>query len=106
MVLMCILGGKGTIAGPVIGAVLIVAFNEFFVATLGASAINILRNRPDHGADADVLPAWTGWHLGQAPQASTHFELGLIYDPDALQRATIDLFTTRALRAPRQRAAV
>lgn len=40
--LMCILGGKGTIAGPVIGAVLIVAFNEFFVATLGASAINIL----------------------------------------------------------------
>ena len=42
MVLMCILGGKGTIAGPVVGAVLIVAFNEFFVATLGASAINIL----------------------------------------------------------------
>ncbi len=40
--LMCILGGKSTIAGPVIGAILIVAFNEFFVATLGASAINIL----------------------------------------------------------------
>lgn len=42
MVLICILGGKGTIAGPVIGAVLIVAFNEFFVATLGASEANIL----------------------------------------------------------------
>ena len=42
MVLMCILGGKGTIAGPIIGSVLIVAFNEFFVATLGASEINIL----------------------------------------------------------------
>lgn len=42
MVLMCILGGKGTIAGPVIGAVLLVSFNEFFVATLGASEINIL----------------------------------------------------------------
>lgn len=42
MVLMCILGGKGTIAGPVIGSILIVAFNEFFVATLGASEINIL----------------------------------------------------------------
>lgn len=42
MVLMCILGGKGTIAGPVIGAILITAFNEFFVATLGASEINIL----------------------------------------------------------------
>ncbi|MEM7693119.1 MAG: branched-chain amino acid ABC transporter permease [Pseudomonadota bacterium] len=42
MVLMCILGGKGTIAGPVIGAILIITFNEFFVATLGASEINIL----------------------------------------------------------------
>lgn len=42
MVLICILGGKGTIAGPVIGALLLVAFNEFFVATLGASEINIL----------------------------------------------------------------
>ncbi|WP_346896735.1 branched-chain amino acid ABC transporter permease [uncultured Roseibium sp.] len=41
MVLMCILGGKGTVAGPVIGAMLLVAFNEFFVATLGASEINI-----------------------------------------------------------------
>lgn len=42
MVLMCILGGKGTVAGPVVGAILIVAFNEVFVATLGASEINIL----------------------------------------------------------------
>lgn len=42
MVLMCILGGKGTVAGPVVGAVMIVAFNELFVATLGASEINIL----------------------------------------------------------------
>jgi branched-chain amino acid transport system permease protein len=42
MVLMCILGGKGTIAGPVIGAILITAFNELFVATLGASEINVL----------------------------------------------------------------
>ena len=42
MVLMCIIGGKGTIAGPVVGAVLIIAFNEVFVATLGASEINVL----------------------------------------------------------------
>ncbi|MXZ50362.1 MAG: hypothetical protein F4073_03020 [Rhodobacteraceae bacterium] len=42
MVLMCVLGGKGTIAGPVIGAILIIAFNELFVATLGASEINVL----------------------------------------------------------------
>jgi branched-chain amino acid transport system permease protein len=38
---MCILGGKGTVAGPAVGAVLLIAFNEFFVATLGASEINI-----------------------------------------------------------------
>ncbi len=42
MVLMCILGGKGTIAGPVIGAILLIAFNETSVALLGASEINIL----------------------------------------------------------------
>jgi len=42
MVLMCILGGKGTVAGPVVGAVLLIAFNEVFVATLGSSEINIL----------------------------------------------------------------
>ncbi len=42
MVLMCILGGKGTVAGPVIGAILITALNEAFVATMGASELNIL----------------------------------------------------------------
>lgn len=42
LVLMSILGGKGTVAGPVIGAVLIVALNELFVATMGASELNIL----------------------------------------------------------------
>ena len=41
LALMCILGGKGTVAGPVIGAVLLIIFNEFFVATLGSSEINI-----------------------------------------------------------------
>ena len=35
-------GGKGTVAGPVVGAILIAAFNELFVATLGASEINVL----------------------------------------------------------------
>jgi branched-chain amino acid transport system permease protein len=42
MVLMCILGGKGTVAGPIVGAILIVAFNEASVAFFGASEINIL----------------------------------------------------------------
>ena len=42
MVLMAILGGKGTVAGPIVGTVLIVAFNEVMVWQFGASAINIL----------------------------------------------------------------
>lgn len=42
MVLMCILGGKGTVAGPVVGTVLLVVFNEFFVYQFGSSEINIL----------------------------------------------------------------
>jgi len=41
MVLMAIIGGRGTIAGPVIGAVLIVAFNEVAVSQLGSSEANI-----------------------------------------------------------------
>lgn len=42
MVLMCIIGGKGTVAGPIIGTILIIAFNEYMVYQFGASAINIL----------------------------------------------------------------
>jgi branched-chain amino acid transport system permease protein len=42
MVLMCIIGGKGTVAGPIVGTILIVAFNEYMVYQFGASAINIL----------------------------------------------------------------
>jgi len=42
LVLMCILGGKGTVAGPVVGAVLLIAFNEASVVYLGSSELNIL----------------------------------------------------------------
>lgn len=42
MVLMSIIGGKGTVAGPIVGAIMIVIFNEFFLVTLGSSEINIL----------------------------------------------------------------
>jgi branched-chain amino acid transport system permease protein len=42
LVPMCILGGKGTVAGPIVGAILIVVFNEASVAFFGASEINIL----------------------------------------------------------------
>jgi branched-chain amino acid transport system permease protein len=40
-VLMTILGGRGTVAGPVVGAVVFIAANEFFVSKFGASELNI-----------------------------------------------------------------
>ena len=42
MVLMAIIGGRGTVAGPVVGAVMIVAINEVSVARFGASELNIV----------------------------------------------------------------
>lgn len=42
IVLMAILGGKGSVAGPVIGAVVMIGVNEFIVAKLGASELNIV----------------------------------------------------------------
>lgn len=75
MVLMAIVGGRGTVAGPVIGAILIVAFDELSINYFGGSEINLvitgallvlmllffplgivgtLRGR-------DRLPAWLDW---------------------------------------------
>ncbi len=42
LVLMTVLGGKGTIAGPVLGATIFIVINEFFVAKLGSSELNIV----------------------------------------------------------------
>ncbi len=42
LVLMCILGGRGTVAGPVLGAIILIAVNEFFVSQLGSSELNIV----------------------------------------------------------------
>jgi len=42
MVLMAIIGGRATVAGPVIGAVLIYAVNEFSIVQFGSSEINIV----------------------------------------------------------------
>ncbi|HJR90822.1 MAG TPA: branched-chain amino acid ABC transporter permease [Acidimicrobiia bacterium] len=42
MVLMAIIGGRGTVAGPVIGAVFLVAVNEMSVARFGSSELNIV----------------------------------------------------------------
>jgi branched-chain amino acid transport system permease protein len=42
MVLMAILGGRGTVAGPVIGAILIVGLDEMAISLLGASEINLV----------------------------------------------------------------
>jgi branched-chain amino acid transport system permease protein len=41
MVLMSIVGGRGTVAGPVIGAILIIAIDEASVSFLGASELNL-----------------------------------------------------------------
>lgn len=41
MVLMCILGGKGTVAGPIVGAVLVILMNEFFLSRFGGTELNI-----------------------------------------------------------------
>lgn len=42
MVLMAIIGGRGTVAGPIIGAVLILGVNEVAVRQMGESALNIV----------------------------------------------------------------
>ncbi|MGH8910970.1 MAG: branched-chain amino acid ABC transporter permease [Acidimicrobiia bacterium] len=42
MVLMAIIGGRGTVAGPALGAVFLVAVNEMSVARFGSSELNIV----------------------------------------------------------------
>lgn len=42
LVLMTLLGGKGTVAGPVVGAVVFILANEFFVSQLGFTELNIV----------------------------------------------------------------
>ena len=42
IVLNAILGGKGTVSGPVIGTAVMIAVNEFVVAKLGATELNIV----------------------------------------------------------------
>jgi branched-chain amino acid transport system permease protein len=42
MVLMPFIGGRGTVAGPVVGAVLLISVNEFSVARFGSSELNIV----------------------------------------------------------------
>jgi branched-chain amino acid transport system permease protein len=41
MVLMAVIGGRGTIVGPIIGAILIVVFNETAVSKFGSTELNI-----------------------------------------------------------------
>jgi len=42
MVLMAIIGGRGTVAGPILGAILILSVNEFAVRQFGENALNIV----------------------------------------------------------------
>lgn len=75
MVLMVIIGGRGTVAGPIVGAILIVALDEWSISTFGASELNLVFT----GAllvlallffpmgiigtlrEKDRLPAWLDW---------------------------------------------
>lgn len=41
IILMAIIGGRGTIAGPVVGSVLVVSFNELAVSYFGGTALNL-----------------------------------------------------------------
>ena len=41
LVLMTVLGGKGTVAGPIVGAALFILVNEFFVSNFGTTELNI-----------------------------------------------------------------
>lgn len=41
IVLMAILGGRGTVAGPVLGAIVLVAADELVVAQLGSTELNV-----------------------------------------------------------------
>jgi branched-chain amino acid transport system permease protein len=43
---MAILGGRGTVAGPVIGAIVLVAADELVVAKLGSTELNIAAKAP------------------------------------------------------------
>lgn len=42
MVLMAIIGGRGTVAGPILGAILIIGVNELAVRQLGQTELNIV----------------------------------------------------------------
>ncbi len=42
LVLMSVLGGKGTVAGPVVGAIIFIAINELFRTYLGFTELNIV----------------------------------------------------------------
>jgi branched-chain amino acid transport system permease protein len=42
MVLMAIIGGRGTVAGPVLGAIIIIGVNEFSVRQFGETELNIV----------------------------------------------------------------
>lgn len=42
MVLMVIIGGRGTVAGPAVGAILLVALNEVSVSQFGSNELNIV----------------------------------------------------------------
>ena len=76
-VLMTILGGRGTVSGPVVGAVVFIAANEFFVTYLGATALNIVATGAAAGAGPDVLPGRHHRHAEEERPPAEDARLGL-----------------------------
>jgi len=58
MVLMSVLGGKGTVTGPIVGAILFIGINEFMVAQLGSSELNIVATGVLLAVVLLFFPAW------------------------------------------------
>ena len=56
MMLMAVLGGRGTVAGPVIGAVIMVAIDEVSTTLFGSSEVNLDGHRCAAGGALLLFP--------------------------------------------------
>ena len=79
IVLMTILGGRGTVAGPVVGAILFIAVNEFFVSRFGTSELNIAATGLLADPGAAVLPRRHHRHAQAQGPAAACARLGLSF---------------------------
>ena len=98
IVLMTILGGRGTVAGPVVGAILFVVANEFFVSSFGASELNIAATGAAPDPRAAVLPRRHRRHAQAEAAAAQGARLGLSRGAGGLG----DVISERQKKAQRQ----